>query len=152
MEMLATIKAVELNCTEQEDEQNKEVGIFLNIRAEEYLGLSEYGINTKLLEEAKVSGGGFESNIRLKAERFFLKFGTNNGRAAFKVAHKFSDIKFSSVRVNHQEGLGYMLSLRCRIPSTTSFWKWLYGNFRPSLVKLVIEPVQMNIDNMNKEE
>lgn len=149
--MIATIKAVSLNCTEQEDEQNKEAGVLIDIRAGEYPELSDYGVNIELLDEAKVSGGGFESEIRLKAERFIVKFGVNNGGATFKTAHKFNDIKFSSVRANHIEGIGYILSLKCRIPVTTSFWKWLYENFRPSLIKISLEPVQLSIPDATKE-
>jgi hypothetical protein len=152
MEMLASIKSIELCCTEQEEEQNKEAGVLINVKAEEYPELSEFGIHLESFEDEEVSRVGF-GQIRLKAETFNVQLGDNNGSRAFESAHTFNDIKFSSVCMNHQEGFGFILSLKCRLSvSSPAFWKWLLDNFRPSLFKLVINPMQMSIGDIKEEE
>lgn len=150
MEVLAQIESVELACTEQQEEQNQEAGICLSIHAEKYAELAGLGIHAEHLEKEIISKASF-GQIPLKSEVFNVKLGANNGKKEFKSDYFFPNVKFNSVTVNQREGIGVVLILRCRLSlDNPDLWEWLRANFRPSLVKLVLEQVQLDIGDITE--
>jgi hypothetical protein len=150
MEMMGEIERVNLDCSGEEE--NQEVGIKISINAEEYPGLSDFGIQADHFKEENISSATM-GPIPLKTEVFNLAFGVNNGRNPFVPSHTFKNIKFTAVSVKTRDSIGAVLFLDCRLPlDGPEFWEFVRDNFRPSLVKLSIETVQIGLNEIKDKE